>query len=44
MGIQFDPGTNVVNSTICRLKKKLEREGGAEFWIRFPLAKRKPTS
>ena len=26
-GIQFDPGTNVVNSTICRLRKKLDREG-----------------
>jgi DNA-binding response OmpR family regulator len=24
-GIRFDPGTNVVNSTICRLRKKLDR-------------------
>ncbi|MCB1231522.1 MAG: response regulator transcription factor [Verrucomicrobiae bacterium] len=23
--IQFDPGTNVINSTICRLRKKLDR-------------------
>lgn len=26
-GIQFDPGTNVVNSTICRLRRKLDDTG-----------------
>lgn len=25
--IQFDPGTNVVNSTLCRLRKKLDQPG-----------------
>jgi len=26
-GIQFDPGTNVINATICRLRKKLDDPG-----------------
>lgn len=26
-GIQFDPGTNVVNATICRLRRKLDAPG-----------------
>jgi DNA-binding response OmpR family regulator len=26
-GIQFDPGTNVINATICRLRRKLDEAG-----------------
>lgn len=26
-GLQFDPGTNVINATICRLRKKLDDPG-----------------
>ena len=26
-GIQFDPGTNVINATICRLRRKLDEPG-----------------